>query len=255
MGTLGKILLFAVSLFLMTATSHARQTLVIATNHYPPYVTEDNNSSFLRDLFDEIGNRININFEFHFYPWKRCEQMVAEEIAWGTIPYRKTATRQESFLFSDPLYLADSHFFAYSADGSKPPIKFDTLTDLQPYRLGGIQGYYYEPWFTQAGLDVTYALSEEQNFQLLQHGRIDLFSTATTMGWYMIESLFPPEEVAKFYTLEKPLVAGEGLFLMTSKDYPQTRVLLEKFNRGLQEIKTDGTFAKLVHKHGLVMTN
>ncbi|OKH89149.1 ABC transporter substrate-binding protein [Thalassospira sp. TSL5-1] len=250
----GKILLFAISLFLMTAASQARQSLTIVTNNYPPYITADRNSSFLGDLFHEIGARIGIDFEFQFYPWKRGEQAVAEGKAWGTIPYRKSESREKKFLFSDALYLADSHFFAYSADGTKPPITFNDLTDLRPYRIGGIQGYYYEPWFENAGLDVQYSHSEEQNFQLLQRGRIDLFTTATTMGWYVIENLFPPEEVAKFYTLDKPLVAGEGLFLMTSKNYPQTRILLEKFNRGLHEIKTDGTYTRLVHKHGLIMT-
>ena len=254
MGMPGKILLFAISLFLMTAVSQARQTLVIATNDYPPYITADKSSYFLGDLFAEIGARINIDFEFHFYPWKRGEQAVEDGNAWGTIPYRKTEAREKNYLFSDALYLADSHFFAYSADGSKPRIKFDDLTDLRPYRIGGIQGYYYEPWFEKAGLDVQYSHSEEQNFLLLQHGRIDLFSTATTMGWYVIESLFPPQEVAKFYTLEKPLVQGDGLFLMTSKDYPQTRILLEKFNQALREIKSDGTYARLVNKYGLIMT-
>lgn len=254
MKLLGKILLYAVFCALFAAPARAQQTLVITTNHYPPYVTANDENSFLIDLFDEIGQQMDIRFEFRFYPWKRCEQEVSNTTAWGAIPYRKTPERQKAFLFSDALYLADSHFFAYRADGQKPDITFDSLADLRPYRIGGIQGYYYEPWFKDAGLDVEYAHSEEQNFRRLQLGRIDLFSTATTLGWYMIEKLFPPEEVAKFYTLKKPLVQGDGLFLMTSKDYPQTHILLEKFNKALATIKVDGTYARLVHKHGLVLT-
>lgn len=255
MNLLGKIKLFSALLILSTTSVRAMPSLVIATNEYPPYILPDAKNSFIPELFAEIGKGMGVHFDFQYFPWKRGEQEVANANIWATLPYRKTATREQSFLFSDPVYVADSHFFAYRKDGSKPDIPFEKLTDLLPYKIGGIQGYYYEPWFEKAGLDVQYALSEEQNFKRLKIGRIDLFSTATTVGWYIIEQLFPPEEVAKFYTLKKPLVAGEGLFLMTSKNYPDTATLLTRFNAALATVKMNGTYARLVSKYGLVMTN
>ncbi|OSQ39811.1 substrate-binding periplasmic protein [Thalassospira mesophila] len=254
MNLLGKIQLVAVLLILSALPANAQPSLVIATNDYPPYATSSTDQNFLADLFAEIGTQMGVRFEFHYLPWKRCEQEVADATAWGTIPYRKTASREKAFLFSDPIYLADSHFFAYSANGTKPPITYEKLSDLQPYKIGGIQGYYYEPWFEKAGLDVQYAHSEEQNFKRLQLGRIDLFSTATTVGWHLINTQFPPEEAAKFYTLEKPLIAGEGLFLMTSKDYPETYALLPRFNAALAVIKENGTYKRLINQYGLIMT-
>ncbi|SOB94987.1 substrate-binding periplasmic protein [Thalassospira xiamenensis] len=229
----------------------AHQTLVIVTNDYPPYIHAAARESFLPDLFRAIGQEMNVSFEFHFKPWKRGEQDVENLEAWGTLPYRRSEERERKFNFSDALYIEDSPFFAYNAQGRKPAIPYEELSDLKPYRLGGIQGYYYQPWFDDAGLNVEYALTEEQNFKMLHIGRIDLFSTARSVGWYVIRNLFPPEEAEKFYTIEKPLLPGSGLFLMTSKDYPNGDELLERFNTALAIVKQNGTFESLMNRHEL----
>ncbi|WP_404425747.1 substrate-binding periplasmic protein [Thalassospira australica] len=232
---------------------HAGETLVIVTNDYPPYARANAPQSFLPDLFDAIGREMNVHFEFDFKPWKRGEQDVENLEAWGTLPYRRTEERTRKFNFSDALYIEDSPFFAYNAQGAKPEIRYETLADLHSYRLGGIQGYYYQPWFDEAGLNVEYALSEEQNFRMLHMGRIDLFSTARSVGWHVIRRLFPPEEAEKFYTIEKPLLEGAGLYLMTSKDYPNGDELLEHFNAALAKVKQNGTFESLMNRHGLAV--
>ncbi|MBC08258.1 transporter substrate-binding domain-containing protein [Thalassospira sp.] len=241
------------SFLILPLTARSEETLVIATNIYPPYVYEDVENSFLPELFAEIGKEMGISFRFEILPWLRCEQEVETHAAWGAIPYRKTDTREQTYAFSDPLYLQDSHFFAYDADGVKPRYGYHELADLRGFRIGGIQGYYYESWFKKARLDVDYAHSEEQNLRRLKVGRIDLFPTATTIGWYQIRHLFPPEEAANFYTLDKPLIDGAGLHLMTSKTYPENDTLLERFNTAMAEVKSSGTYAQLVEKHGLML--
>jgi len=247
-------LVVAVLCFLaLPLIARAEETLVIATNIYPPYVNEDVENSFLPELFDEIGKQMGVRFRIEILPWLRCEQSVEDHAAWGAIPYRKTDVREQHFAFSDPIYLQDSHFFAYDATGVKPRYSYSDLTDLRGLRIGGIHGYYYESWFEEVGLDMDFAHSEEQNLRRLKAGRIDLFPSATTLGWYQIRALFPPEEVANFYTLENPLIDGAGLHLMTSPTYPDNDALLVRFNAALQTVKSSGLYAQLVEKHGLTL--
>ena len=247
-------LVVAVLCFLvLPLIARAEETLVIATNIYPPYVNEDVENSFLPELFDEIGKQMGVRFRIEILPWLRCEQSVEDHAAWGAIPYRKTDVREQRFAFSDPIYLQDSHFFAYDATGVKPRYSYSDLTDLRGLRIGGIHGYYYESWFEEVGLDMDFAHSEEQNLRRLKAGRIDLFPSATTLGWYQIRALFPPEEVANFYTLENPLIDGAGLHLMTSPTYPDNDALLVRFNAALQTVKSSGLYAQLVEKHGLTL--
>ncbi|MEK9842211.1 transporter substrate-binding domain-containing protein [Thalassospira sp.] len=235
----------------------ANHKLVITTNIYPPYVRDDVEESFLPALFEEIGKEMGVTFVLNIQPWKRCEQSVADLEAWGTFPYTRTPERDARFLFSDPIYFSESRFFAYhdpnESKTNQPPETYDQLSDLKPWIIGGIQGYYYEPLFAQTGLNTDYALSERQNFERLMLGRIDLFPAATTVGWHLINQMFPAEVARNFRTLDPPLVANAPLHLMTSKDYPNTETWLVRFNEALLTIHQNGTFARLVEKYGLVM--
>ncbi|MCC9623902.1 transporter substrate-binding domain-containing protein [Thalassospira sp. MA62] len=241
--------LFAV----ISGPAKAEQTLIVTSDIYPPYVNEDLDDSFFVALFDEIGKVMGVRFDYEILPWRRGEQDVAAHRVWGTLPYRKTEEREKQYTFSDPIYLQDSHFFAYAPNGIKRRITYDALSDLQGFRIGGINGYYYEKLFADAGLDVDYANSEEQNFKRLYAGRIDLFPTATTVGWHIIRQLFPPEDISNFYTLKKPLVDGGRLHVMTSKTYPNNDELMARFNRALAEVKNSGTYDQVVEKYGLVL--
>jgi polar amino acid transport system substrate-binding protein len=235
----------------------AQQTLVIATNIYPPYVNEDVGNSFLPALIREVGRAMDVKFDLQIQPWRRCEQSVTDLEAWGAIPYTPSLERQLRYLFSEPLYVADSKLFAYrhpkKSSAELPPVTYAKLSDLQNSRVGGVQGYYYEELFERAGIAGDYILSEVQGFELLKLDRIDLFPANTTVGWHTIRSLFPPEIAENFYTLDKPLVADGTLHLMTSKDYPDNDLLLARFNDALTEVKSNGTFARLVDEYGLVL--
>jgi polar amino acid transport system substrate-binding protein len=69
----------------------------------------------------------------------------------------------------------------------------------------------------------------------------------------MIRTLFPPEEVEKFFTLEKPLHVGAN-YLMTSKQYPDGQNLLARFNAALKTIQENGVYQHIADQHGLVLT-
>ncbi|MHC8494402.1 substrate-binding periplasmic protein [Thalassospira sp. SM2505] len=237
--------------------ARADHTLVITTNIYPPYVQENVENSFLPALFYEIGKIMGVTFEVRIEPWKRGEQSVINLDAWGTFPYTLTQERKDRFALSDPIYFEDSRFFAYRDPGTSahvlPPETYEKLDELKRWHIGGIQGYFYEQIFAEAGIAADYALNESQNFERLKLGRIDLFPAATTVGWYLINQLFPPEIAANFYTLDPPLIAHAPLFLMTSKDYPDNDSLLVRFNTALAEIRQNGTFNGLIERFGLVM--
>lgn len=139
--------------------------------------------------------------------------------------------------------------FAYGPDGGKKPIPFEELADLKGYRIGVTLGYFYEKTLKDAGLDVVSVAAEDQSFLMLQKGRVDLAPLGEASGWYRIKKLFPPEEVAKFHTLAKPLPSGGAVYLMTSKRYPETRNLLERFNQALAKTRERGTYRKLFERY------
>jgi polar amino acid transport system substrate-binding protein len=132
----------------------AETTLIIATDEYPPYVSERPEESFLTELLQEAAKEMGVTFVFKFMPWKRCEIALEELKAWGAIPYVPTPEREKIYYFSDKLYHRQSMFFSYSPDGKHKQIPYSELTDLKGYKIGGVRGYYYEQPFHEAGLNV-----------------------------------------------------------------------------------------------------
>ncbi|MGN6829498.1 substrate-binding periplasmic protein [Paucibacter sp. M5-1] len=238
---------------LVCAEAVAQASLIIVAGELPPYVSERREQSFLSDLFDEIGKQMGLRFEFRFMPWKRCELAVEALQAWGAVPYVPTPERERKHLFSEPLYAKRTMFFYYSPGGPRPQISFSELSDLKPYRLGGVRGYYYEKMFADAGLQAEFAIGEEQSFGKLRAGRVDLVPAVEAVGRDMIKKLFPLEEQAHFHMLDRPMHVGFN-FLMSSRLYPGNpgdTGLLARFNKALAELRRNGVYNAVAARHGL----
>jgi len=233
-----------------TSNALAETTLVIATGELPPYVSKDPKQSFLTEVFQEAGREMGVTFEFRFMPWKRCEIAVEKLEAWGAIPYVRTPEREMKFYFSEKLFERQAKFFYYSPSATPKQISYAQLADLKGYRVGGVRGYYYEKWLVDAGLNVEFVTTDDQNFLMLKAGRVDLIPSDEVVGFHIIQNRFP-SETGSFFTIAKPLDAS-GDYLMTSKQYPATQKLLAKFNLALKKIKENGVYKSILVKRGVV---
>lgn len=253
MLTLKQIFIICVCMIGFSSHAFAETELIIVTGEIPPFISEQAEKSFLTAVFQAVEKEMGVKFVFRFLPWKRCEQAVEEMTAWGAIPYVRTPEREKLFDFSEKLYTRQSKLFGYSPDGKIRDISYTELSDLKKYSIGGVRGYWYEKKFRDAGIELDLVTTEEQSFKKLGAGRVDLVPADETAGWYIIKSLFPKEEIGKFFTLTKPLQVGD-LFLMTSKQYPNGQELLTKFNTALKKIGESGEFQKMTDKFGVLIT-
>ena len=236
------------------AAQAAAPVLVIATNEAPPYVSEDPQNSFLTDLLEEVAKEMGVTFEFRFMPWPRCELAVDELQVWATMPYVPTPERNSKFLFSQSLFAKQTLLFYYNPSGVEYPKTFQRLSELKPYRMGGVRSYYYEALFAQAGLALDLATNEEQSFRKLRAGRVDMVPAVDIVGWDMIHKIFPKEEQANFHTLDTPLSVGNN-YLMTSPRYPDAQGLMERFNDALAEVRRKGVYRSVAQRHGIIVQN
>ncbi len=228
--------------------------LTIATSELPPFVSANPKNSFLTELLPEVGKEMGVKFAFRFMPWPRCERETDDAKVWATMPYVPTPERDARFLFSQPLYAKKTLFFYYSPTDQGYPRTFEALSELQEYRIGGVRGYYYEALLAEAGLQVESATSEESSFKKLRAGRVDLAPAVDVVGWDVIQKHFPAEDHANFHVLETPLAVGHN-YLMTSRNYPQTEALLERFNQALAKLRRNGVYKAIAERHGLSVDN
>jgi polar amino acid transport system substrate-binding protein len=230
----------------------AETKLIIATGELPPYTSTNPKESFLTEVLDEVAREMGVTFEFRFMPWKRCEFSVEKLKAWGTVPYVRTTERENKFYFSDTLFTRPAKFFYYMPDGTRKQIPFSKLSDLKAFKIGAVRGYYYTQSLIGAGLNVVFVTTDEQAFRMLKDKRVELVPADDAVGNYLIRKLWP-DETANFFTLTKPLdISSESL--MTSKNYPDTQNLLNKFNVALKKIKENGVYQRILNKYKVVVT-
>jgi polar amino acid transport system substrate-binding protein len=227
--------------------SFAQNTLTIGTNDLPPYIIANSKSGLLIELISEVGKEMNMKFNIVFLPWKRCETKLLEGEIWGIMPYVKTTKRALSYEFSDPLIMKRTLFFYYSKD-PKIKIAYEQYSDLKKYHIGGINGYFYEKWFYDAGLNVEYTNSEENNLRKLYDGRIDLTPVGDITGWYIIRNTFPKEDQKNFHTIEKPLDEG-NIYIMIRKNDIKSLKELKIFNTALKHVKEQSIYSMIISEY------
>ena len=249
-----KFLSFIIFQLFLCTIFFAETELLIGTGEFPPYTSENRDHSFLTTVLEEVGKEMGVKFKFEFMPWARCVREAEDLELWGVIPYVKNPEREEKFYFSDSLYYAVTKFFYYSRDGKKKNIKYRKLTDLKRYTIGGILGYYYVDDLTKAGLNLELVVDEKQNVSKAMKGRIDLFLMNETAGWYIIKQNYPPSQANNFIMLEKSFGESKAAYLMTSKNYPDNKQLLSRFNKALETVKKNGTYQKIINKADVTVT-
>ena len=225
--------------------------VVLTTGDWPPYVLETGpDKGPMADIVIAAFKEAGVTAKIVFYPWKRTEDEVRQGNAFAAFPYSLTPERQKEFDFSDPLYTVKAKFFfnkKYHPDG----MPFEDLADLKNYKIGGLLGSWYESAFKEAGLQIEFVSSPDQNVEKLARGRIDLMIEEENSVWQLIRNLYP-DEVDQFATLEKPLEQPgviNDLSLMVSRSYPNSAKLLEQFNVGLAAIRANGTYTQILEKY------
>ena len=219
-------------LFFSTQSAYA-DPVIMATGEWIPYTSEnlEDRGEFTRRV-TRVFQKMGIETDYRFYPWRRCFDSVLKGRIWAAFPYAYTPERAEKVMYSDPISCSRTLFFYYDAAGDREAPVFQQFSDLKPYRLGGITGYFYEETFKRAGLTVDYVSKEIYGMEKLIRGRIDLMPVNERVAWYLIHTHFP-EYADKFKFVSTPL-AENLLCLIVSKTYPGSSELLKKFNAALK---------------------
>ncbi len=129
-------------------------------------------------------------------------------------------------------------------------IKYSKLEDLKPYKIGTGFGYGYPEKFVKADyLTKVEAYKLKTNITRLLHKRIDLIIGSRKAILFYLKQNYP-DRINSLEILGNPLETL-SLYVLFSKNKPNYKQKIEDFNRGLKMIKEDGTYQKIMKKHGL----
>lgn len=220
----------------------------LTNGEWPPYLSENlPHYGLASHITTAAFAQKGITVEYGFFPWARA-LLLAEEAEWdGSVVWYKTPEREELFYFSEPVIHSQDVFFhlqTFSFD-------WQEMSDLQGLRIGGTIEYDYGTAFREAEasglITVDRVASDEQNFEKLLKGRIDVFIVELEVGLAVIRQFLTPEEQA-LITYHPTPVRNDPLHLILPRKVPGNEALIALFNEGLQELESSGQLQKIIEE-------
>jgi len=216
------------------------EKLRIVTEPWAPYVYLENGQP--RGLDYEttaiVFQRLGIEVEWLFLPWKRCLAMLEQGQADGALDIFQNTARTDSLLYpNEPL--SDVEFVLFYANARPHP--FQTLEDLRGLTIGVSAGYLYSQAFMNSPLFIREpAPTHEANFGKLLRGRIDLLITDRRVGQHVLNELKLQDQISELPTV----INREPQYLALRKNVGMD-LLVQRFGAELKRFKQEPAYAEL----------
>jgi len=230
-----------------SAAFSSDRVIKLATLNWAPYVEESlENYGFTSEIVSEVFKKAGYQVKIDFMPWVRVLTEVKAGEYDAMYPAYYSEERSRIYALSQPI----SKGLLVLCKRSDEKIKYKTLLDLKPYKIGVVRGYVNTPEFDSAAyLNKKTVNNDKQNLLKLLSGRIDLAVIDKYTANQIIKTCIP-HAAGKLNFLEPPL-DNKSLYIGFSKaikDYP---MLLKDFNQALGEMIKEGEIDNIVKKHEL----
>ena len=242
--------LFAVLVFACLSFAARGEKLRIVTEPWAPYVYEDGSKKLGLDYETTaiVFQRLGIEVEWQFLPWKRCLSMLETGQADGALDIFHSAERDATLLYpSEPL--SDVEFVMFYANDRPHP--FHRLEELKGLTIGTSPGYLYSEDFSQSQLFTREpAPTHEANFGKLVRGRIDLLITDRRVGQHLLDEL----DIRSLITENPTVISRQSQFLAVRRNAGMD-LLVQRFGAELKRFKREPAYAELSARYGAAPVN
>ncbi|WP_019616309.1 substrate-binding periplasmic protein [Psychromonas ossibalaenae] len=234
--------------FVVSSLAYATKTktIRIATLDWEPYISQQlSDEGFMAEITREAFRREGYKVEYVYLPWKRAVTQTEYGEFDGYFPSYWSKQREDKSLFTDSIISGPVVLF--KVKGSS--ITYKELSDLKPYRIGVVRGFVNTPEFDAADyLRKEQVTTDLVNIKKLLAERVDLIVADKFVGFYLLNK-YLPHMFGQIESISPPL-QDKKMYLCISKKSDNAAVKVEAFNKGLKEMHKDGTFDKILQKHG-----
>lgn len=232
-------ILFATLLFSCFAVSKGNVLTFFAVD-YPPYLIVSKQDRSVSGMDAEIIRAayaaVGVDIEYRAKSWNDILDGMKDGSLLGTASCIRRPERLPYMLYSDEISTT-SHVFVSRRDLNTSRIR--SLEDLRQYKTISVINWGQQKLLEQ--LKIEHQTSETLDEALLKvrSGEADILYISEYPALAHAKSLGIHDEVKITPIASHPLSTQHLCF---SRNYPQSRILLEQFNLGLREIKRNGTY-------------
>lgn len=234
-------LILFLSVSALTSIVCAREISMLTVEWAPHYGSELPENGLTTAIVKAAFKAEGHNSDVDFIPWARALKEVEQgnsDIVMGAYHSKE---REKSYIFSDPIYFLELGLIA------RPGLdisRYRSLQELTPYIIGVSRGFANSEEFDAATfLNKQVATFPNLNIRKLFRGRIDM--AVMNFDLFRHEAKKEGFCISDVEFMEPPLET-HGLYLMASRQIADGDKIIEDFNRGLDKIRKNGEFDRIV---------
>ena len=234
--------------FFAVNLAEANEVVKMETVVWPPYYSDTlPNNGPMVEITKEAFKRVGITVEVKFVPWARAQENVKAGKTMGLFcPYITEERKKYSVYTTEPVGFVKSGLITLSDNN----FTYEKLEDLKKYKFGVLRSTSISKDFDEADyLKKNYTNGEINNLRMLLNGRVDIIA-----GSYANYSFILKNKLLKDTSLIKliePALDLGVLYHSFSKKIPGHKRLRDLFDKGIKMIREDGTYEKILKKHGI----
>jgi len=248
LGTITQLLmlLMAVSLSCWSDTAApaaTQKTVSLVTSKFPPYMDPELADNGLlvaitRAAFNKVGYKLTLSYR----PWADILLDLKPGQYDGILGVWFRPERQAWLAYSQPIGVNRIVLFKHTDF----QFEFTGFDSLKPYTIGVVSGYASTPEFAAANLNLASVTGDEENVDKLVNRRVDFTLMDDMVMHKLMKKKYPDLNVLEEVGL---VVESEDTFVGFYRSSPDFQQALTDFNRGLAEIRQDGTFANIMNQY------
>lgn len=231
---------------LFAATPVQAREIVLCTMNWEPYYGKDMPrggffTELVRTAFERAGHSVTVEF----MPWPRAMLEVKQGDRDVLLGAYWSKERAETYIASDSIYTDRTGLVAHESLGVQ---EFDSLRELTDYTIGVGRGFAVSDEFDDADyLDKDFEETQILNLRKLFADRVDMVAGSFVSIRYFANK--EDMDVSALEFLEPPL-QEQSLHIMVSRSIPDSEELLADFHEGLEAIREDGTYERILEEMG-----
>ncbi|STY28862.1 arginine-binding periplasmic protein [Legionella wadsworthii] len=232
-----------ITLFCYTLFAYGNQMVVGVLKFAPPFSSVDSENhyfGFSIDLMNEICKRINISCTFKATDLNsQAQDLNNGDIDVTTLPSPLPANGSEDYAFSLPYITSKGQFVALQKS------TIQSIDDIKNKKIGALQATLFQfnilPIYTPKEKIKTYSKITSL-IEAVNNHEVDAALLNENVAKYLLFN----KTLDGFQLVGQPIVTGNGYGIISLK---KNAPLIDKINKALLEIETDGTYLKIYNKY------
>ncbi len=237
--------IFILLILAMGSQAHAGDQVVLSNGEWAPYLSETlPHFGAASHIVEEAFAAVGVSTRYEFYPWKRSYKLAKEGIVNGTPVWVYTKERAKDFLYTDVVIVDYEYLFHLK----EKPLTWATVDDLKGLIIGATLHTVYPPLeeaVKRGILQIERGGNYDNLYNRLLNYRIDAIPQVSQVGKYYLRTTLSPAQRRKI-TYSKTVLQERRYHLILSKSRKDNIRYLELFNRGLAQIRENGTYKRIM---------